>query len=184
MAAGQYAAPFNLDEWITLNRERLRPPVSNRMVFDDKSGMIVQVIGGGNERVDFHDDPAQEFFFQLRGDMLLKVHEDGAVRDIPIRQGEVFLLPPHVPHSPQRPDPSSIGLVVEGKRDPGALDGFEWYCFECGHKVARVDIQLQDIVADLPPLFEAFYADRDRRTCERCGALHPGKTPPAGWVRL
>jgi 3-hydroxyanthranilate 3,4-dioxygenase len=180
----EYPSPFSINEWIAEHRELLRPPVANRMLFDDKSGMIVQVIGGGNERVDFHDDPAQEFFFQLKGDMILKVYQDREIRSIRIREGDVFLLPAHVPHSPQRPDPESVGLVVEGKREPGMLDGFEWYCFECGDKVGRVEIRLKDIVADLPPLFDSFYQDVDRRTCGNCGTVHPGRTPPAGWVDL
>lgn len=179
-----YASPFSIEGWILENRDKLKPPVSNKMLFDDKSGFIVQIIGGGNERVDFHDDPVQEFFFQLKGDMILKVLEDDVVRDVRIREGDVFLLPPHIRHSPQRPVPESIGLVVEGKREPGMLDGFEWYCFECGNLVARVEIKLQDIVIDLPPLFEAFYRDVERRTCSQCGTVHPGKTPPEGWVTL
>ena len=179
-----YPAPFNLARWLDENRADLKPPVSNKLLFDDKSGMVVQIIGGGNQRVDFHDDPVQEFFFQLKGDMILKVHEAGAIRDVPIREGEVFLLPPHVRHSPQRPQPDSIGLVIEGARASGMCDGFEWFCFECGERVARVEIVLEDIVKDLPPLFDAFYADLERRTCRACGSVHPGKTPPPGWATL
>jgi 3-hydroxyanthranilate 3,4-dioxygenase len=177
-------APFNLSAWVEANRHELKPPVANKLIFDDKSGLIIQIIGGGNQRVDFHDDPAQEFFYQLRGDMILKVVEGGEIRDIRIRQGDVFLLPPHIPHSPQRPDPESIGLVVEGVRSPGDHDGFEWYCFECGEKVGRVEIEVKDIVKDLPPLFDAFYASEVRRTCPSCKALHPGKVPPLGWAEL
>lgn len=114
--------------------------------------------------------------------MVLKIAEDGKIYDVPIREGEVFVLPPHVRHSPQRPVPGSIGLVVEGNRSPGQLDGFEWFCFGCGGLVHRVEVELKDIVKDLPPLYEAFYADEKARTCPACGALHPGKEPPAGWV--
>ena len=177
-------APFNLAEWLETNRPFMKPPVTNRKLFENQDGMILQMLGGGNQRVDFHDDPAEEFFYQMKGDMLLKVHVDGQIKDIPIREGEVFLLPPHVPHSPQRPDPDSWGLVVEGRRLPGMVDGFEWFCFDCGHKVDRVEIQLNDIVKDLPPLFEAFYSDAERRTCKNCGSVHPGKEPPAGWASL
>lgn len=176
--------PFSLKRWIEDNRQSLKPPVSNKMLFDDKSGMIVQIIGGGNRRVDFHDDPVQEFFYQMKGDMILKVHDGTGIKDVRIAEGDVYLLPPHVPHSPQRPDPDSIGLVVEGARTPGMLDAFEWYCFGCGEKVERVELSLQDIVKDLPPLFEAFYTDEAKRTCRACGVLHPGKEPPAGWVQL
>lgn len=179
-----WPAPFSLGEWLDENRHLMKPPVTNRKFFENEDGMIFQMLGGGNQRVDFHDDPAEEFFYQMKGDMILKVHVDGQIRDIPIREGEVFLLPPHVPHSPQRPDPDSWGMVVEGRRLPGMVDGFEWYCFECGDKIDRVEIELKDIVVDLPPLFTAFYDDLERRTCKKCGAVHPGKEPPAGWAEL
>lgn len=179
-----WPVPFNLSAWLEENRQFMQPPVTNRKFFENEDGMIFQMLGGGNQRVDFHDDPAEEFFYQLKGDMVLKVHVDGEIQDIPIREGEVFLLPRHIPHSPQRPDPESFGIVVEGRRMPGMRDGFEWYCFECGDKVDRVEIELKDIVKDLPPLFEAFYGDEARRTCSSCGTVHPGKEPPAGWVTL
>ncbi len=142
------------------------------------------IVGGPNTRVDFHDDPVEEFFYQLQGDMLLKIAENGKIYDVPIHEGEVFLLPPHVRHSPQRPVAGSIGLVVEGQRRDGDLDGFEWFCFECGEMVHRVELELTDIVKDLPPLFDAFYGSNNDRTCDNCFTIHPGKEPPKGWVNL
>jgi 3-hydroxyanthranilate 3,4-dioxygenase len=112
----------------------------------------------------------------------LKVAEGGEIHDIPIRAGEVFLLPAHVRHSPQRPVPGSIGLVVEGARGPGVTEGFEWFCFECGALVHRVEVDVGNIIADLPSLFAAFHADESARTCRQCGGRHPGKEPPPGWV--
>jgi 3-hydroxyanthranilate 3,4-dioxygenase len=182
--AVDWPAPFDLMEWLAENRQYMKPPVTNRLFFENKDGMVLQMLGGGNQRVDFHDDPAEEFFYQMKGDMLLKVHVDGEIRDIPIREGEVFLLPAHVPHSPQRPDPDSVGMVIEGRRLPGDLDAFQWYCFNCGEMIDRVELPLKSIVEDLPPLFAAFYADMERRTCKSCGTVHPGKEPPAGWVKL
>ncbi|GJL83684.1 MAG: 3-hydroxyanthranilate 3,4-dioxygenase [marine bacterium B5-7] len=176
--------PFNFNKWIEENRHHLQPPVSNRHLFDQKTNMIVMVIGGPNQRVDFHDDPVEEFFFQIQGDMLLKVHDNDTIYDVPIREGEVFFLPPHVRHSPQRPVDGSVGLVVEGARGAGEKDGFEWYCFECGKRVHRVEVILNDIVKDLPPLFNAFYDNPEQRTCNHCGTRHPGKEPPAGWAVL
>ncbi|MCZ6605220.1 MAG: 3-hydroxyanthranilate 3,4-dioxygenase, partial [Alphaproteobacteria bacterium] len=126
----------------------------------------------------------EEFFYQLEGDMILKIHEAGAVHDVPIREGDIFLLPAHTRHSPQRPMEGSVGLVVEPKRPPGVVDGFEWFCFACGAKIHRVEVLVASIVDDLPPLFEAFFADEAARTCPECGALHPGKEPPEGWVSL
>ena len=175
--------PFDFGRWIDERRDLLKPPVGNRLVFEE-AGMTVMVVGGPNRRVDFHDDPVEEFFYQLEGDMILKVAEGRRIYDVPVRAGEVFMLPPHVRHSPQRPAPGSVGLVVEAPRVAGVLDGFEWFCFECGALVHRVELPVCNIVADLPPLFEAFYADQAARTCSECGALHPGREPPAGWTAL
>ncbi len=176
-------AAFNFHEWIEDHKHLLKPPVGNQKVFED-SDMVVMVVGGPNRRTDFHDDPVEEFFYQLKGDMLLKVHDGEEFYDVPIREGEVFLLPPHVRHSPQRPQEGSIGLVVEPKRQEGQRDAIEWYCFECGTRVHRAEMQLKSIVKDLPPVYEAFYASEEARTCPNCGAVHPGKEPPEGWVTL
>ena len=181
MATGRLRA-FNFQKWIGENQHLLKPPVGNKKVFEDGE-MTVQVVGGPNERTDYHDDPVEEFFYQLKGDMVLKVCDDGKFYDVPIREGEVFLLPPHTPHSPQRPQEGSVGLVVEAAR-PNELDAFNWYCFECGHLVHRIEVKVQHLVKDLPPLYDAFYADQKARTCKNCGAVHPGKKPPAGWVKL
>lgn len=168
--------PFNLTRWIEEHRELLRPPVANRQIWRD-SDMIVMIVGGGNERCDFHDDPRPEFFHQLKGDMTLMLWDGNGTKPYPlsIREGEVYLLPSGIRHSPQRPDPESIGLVVEYQRNPGELDGFEWACLECHALIHRVEVQVQAIDVDLPPLFNAFDASELARTCPRCKALHPGK---------
>ena len=175
--------PFDFKRWIDDHRHLLKPPVGNRLVFED-AGMVVMVVGGPNRRVDFHDDPGEELFYQLEGDMVLKVAEDGRIHDVPIREGEMFLLPPHLRHSPQRPVPGSVGLVVEAPRVGGAKDGFEWFCFGCGGLLHRVEVELGNIVTDLPPLFDGFYSDLGARTCDACGAVHPGREPPPGWADL
>jgi 3-hydroxyanthranilate 3,4-dioxygenase len=170
--------PFDLKGWIEAHRDELKPPVANKQVWVDGE-MIVMIVGGGNQRTDYHDDPLDEFFYQIEGSMILRVREgeDQPPRDITIGEGEVFLLPGHVRHSPQRPQPDSVGLVVEYNRPDGAVDGFEWYCDDCHALLHRVEVQLGSIVDDLPPLFEAFYADDEARTCDRCGAYHPGPDP-------
>ena len=177
-------AAFNFSDWIERNKQHLKPPVSNRHLFDHSSDIVVMVVGGPNQRVDFHDDPAEEFFYQVSGDMILKVAEDGEIYDVPIREGEVFLLPAHIRHSPQRPVEGSVGLVVEGARHSEMKDGFEWFCFDCGHLVHRVEVHIKDIVKDLPPLFDAFYNNQTERICGHCGAMHPGKEPPPDWARI
>lgn len=174
---------FNFQNWIDEHRHLLKPPVGNQQVFE-QADLMVTVVGGPNRRTDYHDDPVEEFFYQLQGDMVLKLYEGGEFYDVPIRQGDIFLLPPHVRHSPQRPQEGSIGLVIEPKRPEGAHDAIEWYCFECGHLVHRSELILESIVRDLPPVYETFYASQAARTCDNCGALHPGKEPPEGWVKL
>jgi len=138
---------FNFQSWIKENQHLLKPPVGNKKVFEDGE-MTVQVVGGPNERTDYHDDPVEEFFYQLKGDMLLKVVDNGNFYDIPIREGEVFLLPAHVRHCPQRPQEGSVGLVVEAAR-PDELDAFEWYCFECRALVHRIEVKVQHLVQEL-----------------------------------
>jgi 3-hydroxyanthranilate 3,4-dioxygenase len=176
--------PFNFNRWIDEHQHLLKPPVGNKSLFETSDGMVVMIVGGPNQRVDFHDDPVEEFFYQLRGDMVLKLHDRGKIEDVVIRAGDVFLLPPHMRHSPQRPQEGSVGLVVEGTRRDGDVDGFEWFCFACGGLVHRVALQVKDIVKDLPPLFSAFYESEAARRCPHCSSLHPGKQPPAGWVCL
>ena len=184
MASTARFKPFNFQAWIENNQHLLKPPVGNKHLFDQKTDMVVMIIGGPNQRVDFHDDPVEEFFYQIKGDMVLKIADEGFIYDVPIRAGEVFMLPPHVRHSPQRPQEGSIGLVVEGTRRAGDQDGFEWFCFQCGSLVHRVELEIHDIVKDLPPLFDAFYNDEELRHCSQCNALHPGKIPPPDWVKL
>jgi 3-hydroxyanthranilate 3,4-dioxygenase len=182
MANGRLHA-FDFKQWINEHQHLLKPPVGNRQIWEN-ADLMVTVVGGPNQRTDYHDDPVEEFFYQLRGNMVLKVVDDGKFYDVPIREGDIFLLPPHVRHSPQRPQEGSVGLVIEPKRQPGELDAFEWYCFGCQALVHRVELSLKSLVKDLPPLFQAFYEDEQARTCRKCGAVHPGKKPPEGWVRV
>src|SRR6202163_4426951 len=118
------APPFDLRRWIDDHRALLKPPVGNKLLFED-SAFIIMAVGGPNSRKDYHHDPSEEFFFQVEGDMLLKTVQEGRLTDIPIRQGEVFLLPPEVPHSPRRPA-GSVGVGVEGRPQADGLGGFSW----------------------------------------------------------
>lgn len=164
-------SPINIQRWIDQNRDLLKPPVGNKRIYTD-TGFVVQVVGGPNSRKDFHDDPGEEFFYQLEGDMLLKTMQDGAPVDIPIRAGEMFLLPPHVPHSPQR-YAGTVGLVVERPRAPDEQDGFMWFCERCHNKLHAEYFHLENIETQLAPVFERFYADAHLRTCRNCGAVMP-----------
>ncbi|MBM3268223.1 MAG: 3-hydroxyanthranilate 3,4-dioxygenase [Candidatus Sericytochromatia bacterium] len=161
-------ATLDLQRWIDEHRHLLKPPVGNAQIWRDRD-FIVMVVGGPNARKDYHVDPSEEFFYQLEGDMVLKVVEDGAFRDIPIRQGEVLLLPPRVPHSPQR-FPDTVGLVIERVR-PTEADKFQWYCESCGALLHEVELIVTDITTQLKPLFEAFWANPAARACKACGAV-------------
>lgn len=176
-------AAFNFQKWIDEHKHLLKPPVGNQQIWKD-ADLMVTVVGGPNKRTDYHDDPVEEFFYQLKGDMVLKIYDGSEFYDVPIREGEIFLLPAHVRHSPQRPQEGSIGLVIEPARPEGALDAIEWYCFECQHLVHRAELDLESIVDDLPPVYQAFYASEEDRTCPNCGSVHPGKEPPDGWVKI
>jgi 3-hydroxyanthranilate 3,4-dioxygenase len=160
---------FNLRQWIDANRARLRPPVGNKRVFRD-GDFIIMVVGGPNARKDFHVDPGEEFFYQLEGDMVLRTMQAGSAVDVPIRAGEVLLIPPKLPHSPQRPA-DTVGLVIERARRAGELDGFQWYCERCGNLLYEEFFELTDIEQQFPPVFERYFASAARRTCTRCGAV-------------
>ena len=168
--------PFNFRKWIEDHRDALRPPVCNKQVFEDAE-FIVMVVGGPNSRKDYHDDPGEEFFYQLEGDMLLKTIQDGRRVDIPIREGEVFLLPPGMPHSPQR-FADTVGLVVERPRAAHEQDGFLWFCDNCDHKLYEKYFHLENIETQLAPVFERFYADEQLRTCDNCGTVMPAPATP------
>lgn len=165
---------INFKNWIDEHAHLLKPPVGNAVVYKD-TDFIIMVVGGPNARHDYHDDPYEEFFYQLKGDIFLKTQQDGKAVDVAVGEGDILLIPPHLRHSPQRPEAGSVGLVVERSRPKGVPDGFEWYCPSCNALLHRVEIHCADIVANLPPLFDAFHADRTRRTCAKCGAVHPGR---------
>ena len=160
---------FNFKAWIDEHRHLLKPPVGNRRVFRD-SEFIIQVVGGPNARKDYHVDPGEEFFYQLEGDMLLKTVQDGRAVDVPIREGEILLLPPLVPHSLQR-FADTVGLVIERQRRAGEEDALQWYCERCGHLLYEERFALTDIETQFPPVFARFFGDRARRTCARCGTV-------------
>ena len=160
-------SPFHLKSWIEAHRDLLKPPVGNQLLWEDTE-LIVMIVGGPNARKDYHVDEGEEFFFQLEGDIVLKVIEEGEFKEIPIQEGDVFLLPPCVPHSPQRPA-NTVGLVLERQRKQGELDGFQWYCEHCGNKLYEEFFQLTHIVTQLPPLFERFYENEAHSTCQKCG---------------
>ena len=160
--------PINFKNWIEENRHLLKPPVGNQVVYKDTE-FIIMVVGGPNIRKDYHVNKGEEFFYQLEGNMILRIREKGKPKDISINEGEILLLPPNIPHSPQRFE-NTVGLVIERKRDKKELDSFQWYCDECNQILYNTSFQLTDIVKQLPSIFEKFWNDNDARTCKNCNS--------------
>lgn len=163
---------FNFKQWIDENRHLLKPPVGNKVVWKDRE-FIVMAVGGPNERTDFHVNQGEEFFYQLEGNMTLKViDDDKKIRDIRIRAGDIYLLPGNTPHSPQR-EAGSVGLVIERRRRDGELDGLQWYCEKCGTKLYEEFFALTNIETQFPAVFERYY-NSDHVKCE-CGHVNGRK---------
>lgn len=162
-------SPLNFKQWIEENRHLLKPPVGNKCVWDD-GDFIVMVVGGPNSRKDFHYNETPEFFYQVEGDIVLKIIDNGEAKDVHIREGDIYLLPPMVPHSPQRPA-GTIGLVIESKRPTGMKDALQWYCESCHQKLYEEAFQLDNIVEDMPKIFDKYYGDDEKRTCGKCGTV-------------
>ena len=162
--------PFNLKNWIDDNRHLLKPPVGNQQVYKGNEDFIVMVVGGPNARKDFHYNEGEELVYQLEGTINLRIIQDGKMEDIPLSAGDMFLLPPRVPHCPQRPA-NTIGLVIERYRNEKEKDGFLWFCENCGHKLYEEFIPVNDIVKQLPEVMEKFYKNAELRTCKDCGTM-------------
>ncbi len=164
------AKPFNLQAWIDEHRHLLKPPVGNQQVYKGNSDYIVMIVGGPNARKDYHYNEGEELFYQLEGDITLKIIDDGQPVDIEIKQGDMFLLPPRVPHSPQR-KANTVGLVLERYRKEGEKDGFIWYCENCNNKLYEEYLEVKDIVNQLPVVMNNFFASVELRTCSQCGTV-------------
>ena len=174
MSAAALPPAINLHAWIDAHRDQLKPPVGNRCIVD--GDFIVMVVAGPNARTDFHYEHGPELFYQIEGEMCLRLQHDDGIREVPIRAGELFYLPPKVWHSPQRAA-GSIGLVIERKRLPHERDALAWFCPKCNHLLHQQPFALDNIETDLPPLFARFHASPALRRCGQCGHLHPAPEP-------
>ncbi|MCB1610774.1 MAG: 3-hydroxyanthranilate 3,4-dioxygenase [Lysobacterales bacterium] len=165
-----WTAPINFQTWIDEHRHLLKPPVANKCIVD--GDFIIMIVGGPNQRTDYHVDEGPEFFYQLEGEMVLRLQLEGRAVDVPIRAGEIYYLPPRIPHSPQRMA-DSIGLVIERKRLPHEFDGLQWYCERCNHKIYEEFFALENIETQFPAVFDRFYGSLTRRSCVACGHVNP-----------
>lgn len=161
--------PFNFKKWIDENRHLLKPPVNNKVVYKDAE-FIVMVVGGPNSRKDYHYNDSEEFFYQLEGQAIVKIQENDKAVDVPLNEGDIFLLPPKVPHNPKR-FPNSIGLVMERRRRENERDGLLWFCENCNHKLYEAYFDLHDITTQFQDTFKFFYENEDLRTCKKCGTV-------------
>ena len=163
---------FNLKKWIDENRGLLKPPVGNQCIYKDAKNFIVMVVGGPNARKDYHYNESEELYYQVEGNIVLKIIDDGKPRDIMLNEGEMFLLPPLTPHSPQRPA-NTVGLVIEKVREDkeNEKDAFMWFCENCGNKLYEESVFVEDIVKQLPPIMEKFYSSAELKTCKDCGTV-------------
>jgi 3-hydroxyanthranilate 3,4-dioxygenase len=167
--------PVNLRNWVDEHRSELKPPVGNKYLYDGND-FFVMVIGGPNARNDFHVTNSEEYFFQLKGDIVVRIREEGKIKDVPVREGETFFIPGNVPHAPTRP-PGTIGVVVERRRPPGDTEQQQFYCEKCGELVYDKEFDCKDIVEHFSQSMEEFWADPSLSTCKNCGTRAGKPTP-------
>lgn len=163
--------PFNLQQWIDDNRDLLKPPVGNKNLYKESGDFIVMIVGGPNARKDYHYNESDELFYQLEGDITVRIQEGGERKDIQIKEGEMFLLPGNIPHSPMR-GPNTVGLVIEKvRKGTDLMDGLMWFCDNCNNKLHEYKFPLNNIEDDFLPRFKEFYTSQELRTCKNCSTV-------------
>ena len=174
-ASSAPAKPIALDlmQWIAENPDKLKPPIGAKTIFRGDDFMVT-VVGGPNARTDYHVNPTEEFFFQLKGTMCLRIQHEGKPHDIVVPEGHIYLLAPNVPHAPQRPE-NTVGLILERIRKGDMLDTHRWYCENCNDVLFSRTAKIDVLERDMPPIFEAYYGDPDNQVCKACGHHNPGR---------
>lgn len=151
----------NVETWIQQNQEFFQPPVCNKLMHFGQ--LNVMFVGGPNTRKDYHIEEGEELFFQVRGQMCLKVVENGKHKDVHIREGEMFLLPARVPHSPQRQS-DTVGLVVERRRLSSETDCLRYYIENSTNLLFERWFHCEDLGTQLVPVINEFMASTQNRT--------------------
>ena len=165
--------PFNLMKWIEEHRDEFKVPVMNRQFYKEADDVIVFVSMGPNTRNDYHVNVTEELFYQLKGDIAVRIRPlDGSdPHDVIIREGEMWLMPRNIPHRPQRPA-DTIGLIVEFPRPEGAVDMLRWYCNCDQHLVHEAEFRLKHIDEDLHKVMDDFWnGPEEIRTCSVCNTV-------------
>ena len=163
-------SPFNLQKWINENRHLLKPPVGNKNLYVEAGDFIVMIVAGPNARKDYHYNETEELFFQIEGDIVVKTQQNNKMIEVKIKEGEMFLLPAKIPHSPIRPE-GSIGLVIERKRSPKDKDGLMWFSEKANELLYEEYFHLTNIEKDFLPVFKRFYSNKKLRTCPKTGEV-------------
>lgn len=164
-------APFNLQQWIEENRYLLKPPIGNKNLYKEAGDFIVMVVGGPNARKDYHYNEGEELFYQIEGDIVVRIQDEGKAKEIVVKQGELFLLPANVPHSPLRRE-NTVGLVIERvRKGTDLIDGLFWFCENCNTELKHYRFPLNNIESDFIPRFREFYGSLEMRTCKNCGTV-------------
>uniref|UniRef100_A0A8C9T3K8 3-hydroxyanthranilate 3,4-dioxygenase n=1 Tax=Scleropages formosus TaxID=113540 RepID=A0A8C9T3K8_SCLFO len=158
--SGKYRL-VNVDKWIAENEKAFLPPVCNKLMFFRQ--LNIMFVGGPNTRRDYHIEEGEELFYQLRGDMVLKVVENGKHKDVHIREGEMFLLPARIPHSPQR-QANTVGLVVERRRLPSELDCLRYYVDNTTDVLFEKWFYCEDLGTQLVPVIQEFLNSEQHKT--------------------
>ncbi len=162
--------PFNLQKWIDENRHLLKPPVGNKNLYVESGDFIVMIVAGPNARKDYYYNETEELFYQIEGDIIVKTQQDSKMVEVSIKEGEMFLLPAKIPHSPIRSE-GSIGLVIERKRNKKDKDGLMWFSETANALLYEEYFHLTDIENDFLPVFKKFYSDEKLRTCPKTGEV-------------
>ncbi|XP_054154128.1 3-hydroxyanthranilate 3,4-dioxygenase-like [Oppia nitens] len=146
---------INMNDWIVGNKQYFLPPICNKLLYTNQ--LKVFFVGGPNQRKDYHIEEGEELFYQIKGDMCLKVIHNKKPKDIIIREGQVFLLGPRIPHSPQR-FPNTIGLVIERERLKEEWDALRYFVDNSTDILYERWFYCQDLGSQLAPIIQEFQA--------------------------
>lgn len=169
---------YHLKRWVEQNKGLFEPPFKTNRVLAYHKDFIVMILRGPNVRLDFHVEPGEEFFYQVEGNIELHIKPPGEQRHVvKIREGEVYLCPGGLAHSPRRGE-GTWGMVIERKRLPEEIEKFVWFCENCDEKVHSQEVVQGDIAAQVARTYGAFNSDPRLRTCTKCSYVFP-QTPMA-----